>query len=48
MIIGDGVAGAELAHRIVLEGSNAAILEMLPDICNGGEVLHTTLLKEYL
>lgn len=48
VVIGGGVAGAELAHRIVLEGSNAAILEMLPDICNGGEVLHTTLLKEYL
>lgn len=48
VVIGGGVAGAELAHRFVLEGSNAAVLEMLPDICNGGEFFHTMQLKEYL
>lgn len=48
VVIGGGIAGAELAHRFVLEGSTAAVLEMLPDICNGGEFFHTMQLKEYL
>lgn len=47
-VIGGGVAGAELAHRLVLEGNNVTILEMLPDICNGGELFHTMRLKDYL
>lgn len=48
VVIGGGIAGAELAHRFVLEGSKAAVLEMLPDICNGGEFFHTMQLKDYL
>lgn len=48
VVIGGGVAGAELAHRIVLEGGKAAVLEMLPEICRGGEMFHTMLLKDYL
>jgi len=47
-VIGGGVAGAELAHRLVLEGNRVTILEMLPDICNGGELFHTMRLKDYL
>ncbi len=48
VVIGGGVAGAELAHRLVLEGNRVSVLEMLPDICNGGELFHTMLLKDYL
>lgn len=48
VVIGGGIAGAELAHRFVMEGSSAAVLEMLPDICNGGELFHTMQLKDYL
>ena len=48
VVIGGGVGGAELAHRIVLEGGKAAVLEMLPEICRGGEMFHTMLLKDYL
>ena len=48
VVIGGGVAGAELAHRLVLEGCNTAVLEMLPDICNGGELFHTMRLKDFL
>ena len=48
VVIGGGVAGAELAHRLVLEGNNVTVLEMLPDICNGGELFHTMRLKDYL
>ncbi len=48
VVIGGGIAGAELAHRFVMEGSSAAVLEMLPDICSGGELFHTMLLKDYL
>ena len=47
-VIGGGVAGAELAHRLVEEGNEVTVLEMLPDICNGGELFHTMLLKDYL
>ncbi len=47
-VIGGGVAGAELAHRLVLEGNRVTILEMLPEICNGGELFHTMRLKDYL
>lgn len=48
VVIGGGVAGAELAHRLVLEGNDVTVLEMLPEICNGGELFHTMRLKDYL
>lgn len=48
VVIGGGVAGAELAHRLVLEGNAVTVLEMLPEICNGGELFHTMRLKDYL
>ena len=42
------MAGAELAHRLVIEGNAVTVLEMLPEICNGGELFHTMRLKDYL
>lgn len=48
VVIGGGVAGAELAHRLVLEGNTVSVLEMLPEICSGGEMFHTMRLKDYL
>lgn len=48
VIIGGGVVGSELAHRICMEGSHVTIMEMMPDICVGGEFFHSRLLKDYL
>ncbi len=48
VVIGGGVVGAELAHRLVLDGNAVTVLEMLPEICNGGELFHTMRLKDYL
>ena len=47
-VIGGGVAGCELAHRIALEGSNVTVLEMLPEVCGTGAVIHSTILKTHL
>ncbi len=47
-VIGGGVAGCELAHRIALEGSEVTILETLPDVCGHGGLIHSEMLKAQL
>lgn len=48
IVVGGGVAGCELAHRLVLEGAKPTVMEMLPELCNGGEMIHSAKLKMYL
>ncbi|MCI2062928.1 MAG: FAD-dependent oxidoreductase [Eubacteriaceae bacterium] len=48
VIIGGGVVGSELAHKLVEAGVNVTILEMLSDICIGHEFAHRMLLVDYL
>lgn len=48
IVIGGGIAGSELAHRIVLEGSKVTVMEILPEICVGATVIHSTILRNYI
>jgi len=48
VIIGGGVVGSETAHLLTKHGNTVTILEMLPDICIGHEVMHRGLLMEAL
>lgn len=47
-IIGGGVVGCELAHKLVEEGVDATVLEMLPEVMVGYEFAHRMLLLNYL
>jgi 2,4-dienoyl-CoA reductase-like NADH-dependent reductase (Old Yellow Enzyme family)/thioredoxin reductase len=47
-IIGGGIVGCEVALMLLQNGNKVAILEMLPSIANGLEMLHTSdLLTEF-
>ncbi|MGI6580520.1 MAG: FAD-dependent oxidoreductase [Saccharofermentanales bacterium] len=48
VIIGGGVVGSELAHKLVENGCNVTILEMLPEICHGHDIFHKDKLETYL
>lgn len=47
-VIGGGIVGAELSHKLVEEGYDVTIIEMLPEICMGQEPMHKGLLETYL
>lgn len=48
VIIGGGVVGSELAHMLCEKGCRVTILEMLPELCRGHELMHKAKLEEYL
>ena len=47
-VIGGGVVGAELSHKLVDEGYEVTIIEMLPEMCNNLEPMHKELLETFL
>ena len=47
-IIGGGTVGCEIAHLLVDRGCEVTVIEMLPDFCNGMEVMHKGLLLNAL
>lgn len=47
-IIGGGVVGCELAHKLIENGNKVTVLEMLPEICVGLEFAHRTVLTDYM
>lgn len=47
-IIGGGVVGAELSHKLVNEGYQVTVIEMLPELCRGLEPMHKGLLETFL
>ncbi len=47
-VIGGGIVGAELSHKLVEEGYDVTIIEMLPEICLSQEPMHKGLLENYL
>ena len=47
-VIGGGVVGAELSHKLVDEGYEVTIVEMLPEMCNNLEPMHKELLETFL
>ena len=47
-VIGGGVVGAELSHKLVDEGYKVTIIEMLSQLCNNQEPMHKGLLESFL
>ena len=47
-VIGGGVVGAELSHKLVDEGYKVTIIEMLPQLCSNQEPMHKGLLESFL
>ena len=47
-VIGGGVVGAELSHKLVDEGYRVTIIEMLGQLCNNQEPMHKGLLESFL
>ena len=47
-VIGGGVVGAELSHKLLSEGHQVTVIEMLPELCRGQEPMHKELLGTYL
>lgn len=47
-VIGGGIVGAELSHKLVDEGYKVTIIEMLPEICSSQEPMHKGLLETFL
>lgn len=47
-VIGGGVVGAELSHKLIDEGYEVTIIEMLPQLCGTLEPMHKELLETFL
>ena len=47
-VIGGGVVGSELSHKLLTEGYQVTVIEMLPELCRGLEPMHKELLGTYL
>lgn len=47
-VIGGGVVGAELSHKLVDEGYKVTIIEMMDHLCGNQEPMHKGLLESFL
>ena len=47
-IIGGGVVGMELAHKLINEGCHVTVIEMLPDTCGNLEPMHKEFLETFV
>lgn len=48
VMIGGGVVGSELAHKLIDEGNAVTILEMMSELCRGHEAMHREKLENYM